>query len=402
MSHFSTEDLDSAPCGFLTFADNGIISSLNTTLLQLLGYEKKSEIVGKSIETLFSIAGRIFYQTHFFPLIKLHGRASEIFFSLKTRDSDGLPVMCNAIRKETTGGQASVHCIIVPVTERSKYEQELLLARRQAEEALEKNDMLTAAKKELEIHTIELDRQLSRLTQINDDISQFSKVISHDLQEPIRKIAVLADKVSIESRDKLSYREILELEKINNECIRLRSLVTDLEHFISLNIAMENFSGADLNQVVRQAFSRATTGSANVSLSAGPLPVIDGYDRQLELLFYILFEHSVRHHSDAAPLTITIDCTIVQQNSFRTIKGRYRYIDFAKITIADTGNGFHDLDNEHIFRFARKSDGVPMDFGLAFCKKIADNHYGNISTTPVREGGVAVTVLLPVTQLAQA
>jgi sigma-B regulation protein RsbU (phosphoserine phosphatase) len=195
MKDLAIGDLEHAPCGFLIFSDAGVITGINETLLMLLGYTEKDELLGKNIETLFTIAGRIFYQTHFFPLLRLQGKADEIFFSLKTKNRADVPVMCNAVRKDP-GGSGATHCIFMPVTERRKYEQELLDARRHAERALEQNQDLMQAKKELEIHAIELDRHLSRLTRINDDISQFSKVISHDLQESIRKIAIFSDIVS--------------------------------------------------------------------------------------------------------------------------------------------------------------------------------------------------------------
>jgi sigma-B regulation protein RsbU (phosphoserine phosphatase) len=71
------ELLNTAPCGFLSFADDGTITTVNATLLGMLGYER-DELTGRGIETILTIGSRIFYQTHFFPLVRLHGSAEEI------------------------------------------------------------------------------------------------------------------------------------------------------------------------------------------------------------------------------------------------------------------------------------------------------------------------------------
>lgn len=74
--------LNGAPCGFLSFKDDGTILQVNATLSDWLGF-KPEELIGRSLDSILSIGGRIFHQTHIFPLLKLHGRAEEIYFSLK-------------------------------------------------------------------------------------------------------------------------------------------------------------------------------------------------------------------------------------------------------------------------------------------------------------------------------
>ena len=73
------EILNSAPCGFLSFTDDGTIILTNTTLLDLLD-QKQEDLVGKNISSILPIASRIFYQTHFFPLLKIQGRVEEVYF----------------------------------------------------------------------------------------------------------------------------------------------------------------------------------------------------------------------------------------------------------------------------------------------------------------------------------
>jgi len=396
MGALHTDDLESAPCGFITFSDDGTILTVNTTLVSLLGYAGKEAMVGKSIEMMFTIAGRIFYQTHFFPLITLHGKANEIFFKLRMADGGDLPVMCNAVRKERNSVFTN-HCILMPVAERGRYEQQLLDARRQAELALKENTGLAEAKKALETRSIDLDRQISRLKQMNSDIVGVSKIISHDLQEPIRKIAVFADRTVMEAKNLLAADTVKNLERVNAECVRLRRLATDLERFISLNIRTEDIVLVDLDEVLHTAYKKvaALSTGAYIALAAEKLPAIEGYKGQLHLLFQNVFEHRIEHRGNVSAQHITVECSIVQQNSFRTIEGSYYYTDLVKIMIADNGS---DHDNDRVFLLQQQKGLGSTGFGLAFSKTIVDNHYGSITTGISVTGANLITIMLPLQQ----
>jgi sigma-B regulation protein RsbU (phosphoserine phosphatase) len=86
--------LNIAPCGILLFDDGGNVLRANKTLKDLLGYNDQ-ELEGKTVDNIFSVATRIFYNTHLFPVIKLHSRADEIFLTLVTKDKMDIPVLSN-------------------------------------------------------------------------------------------------------------------------------------------------------------------------------------------------------------------------------------------------------------------------------------------------------------------
>jgi PAS domain S-box-containing protein len=134
------ELLNKAPCGFLSLDDDGRVLAVNATLLGWLGYAE-GELAGRHFETLLPAGGRIFYQTHFFPLLKLHGRAEEVYLSLRAREGGDVPVLANAARRER--GDMSVNdCVFVPMRQRRRFEDELLAAKREAEEANRLKDEL--------------------------------------------------------------------------------------------------------------------------------------------------------------------------------------------------------------------------------------------------------------------
>src|SRR5919107_800198 len=124
------ELLNNAPCGFLAFADDGHILTANATLLGWLG-RGGDELVGRHVENIFPPGGRIFYQTHFFPLLKLHGRAEEIYLSLRGAGGEDVPVLINAARRERADSQVN-ECVFVPMRQRRRFEDEILAAKREA------------------------------------------------------------------------------------------------------------------------------------------------------------------------------------------------------------------------------------------------------------------------------
>lgn len=385
----TVNDLDSAPCGFLVFSDDGKIVAINQTLLHQLAYEQKNELVGKSVENIFTIAGRIFYQTHFFPLIKMHGHAEEIFFILRGKKEVEFPVICNAVRKESNGIQ-EYHCILFQAVQRGKYEQQLLQAKQKAEQALLENAELAATKDAAEKNVIELDRRLSQLINMNDDVAQFSKIISHDMQETVRKIGLFADKLAFENAAVLGDSIIRDLNRINKECRRMRALTVQLEKFISLNSVPELFVEVDLNEFFDHV--------KGFEIIKEQLPVIKGNPTELAVLFSQILDNAFQYRSSERPLIVTVEATMIQQNSFKEIKGKYRYIDFIQLTITDNGAGFAISNPDELFTIRRKDSGdlLHLSFGLAFAKKIVDNHFGFISIRSVPGNGTSVFIHLPV------
>ena len=146
--------LDTAPCGYFSFFDDGSVNVVNNTVCRLLGYEK-NELEGKNVETIFTIPTRIFCQTHFFPLVKMQGHAEEIFLSLLTRTREYLPILLNA--KRVANDIPYTACAFIVVPNRKKFEDELVAARNTAEKALAENSELITARAELQQHMEKLD-----------------------------------------------------------------------------------------------------------------------------------------------------------------------------------------------------------------------------------------------------
>ena len=79
--------LDEAPCGYLSFTVKGTITAVNATLARMLGYEPR-DIMGVQVRTLFTAPTQIFIQTHFYPMMRLHHHAEEIYLTLRSKSGE--------------------------------------------------------------------------------------------------------------------------------------------------------------------------------------------------------------------------------------------------------------------------------------------------------------------------
>jgi PAS domain S-box-containing protein len=264
--------LDEAPCGFVSFADDGTITAANATMAEMLGYGR-GELEGRRIESLMGVGARIFYQTHFFPLVRLHGHAEEIFLLLRDREGTEVGVLANAVRRERGGAWAN-DCVFMRVKERRKFEDELLRARRAAEQARaeaedaralaeaqaaelrEANDMLEAQAMELELQhqqlseaaaemeaqadelsavnlelierTEEADRQRDAAEEANRAKSSFLAVMSHELRTPLNAIAGYVQLLEMGIHGPVTEAQLGALERIERSQKHLLRLINEV------------------------------------------------------------------------------------------------------------------------------------------------------------------------------
>ena len=179
--------LDRAPCGFVSFTDDARIVAINSTLLERLGYER-DDVLGRHVETILMLGTRIFFQTHFFPLVRLHGQAREVFLLLRTKSGGDVGMLCNAMRRERDG-VAATDCVLLEVIERRKYEDALLEAKRAADRA---NRQLEEQAVELEIQQQQLQEQAHGLEQQADSLARMNETLTERTRE-LERLRALAD-----------------------------------------------------------------------------------------------------------------------------------------------------------------------------------------------------------------
>jgi PAS domain S-box-containing protein len=257
--------IDALPAGVVRFDDSGRVLYTNATLRSLLGYDE-GELDGVHVERLLTVAGRIFYQTHFFPLLRLHGAAREVFLLLRTKSGTDVGALVNATRT-TRDGATAIDCVLMEVQERRKYEEELLRARQSAdranaelsaqaqarEEALKRvrdqalelelqshqlqeqtaelemqQEELQAAYDRLLSQTEELERARTAANEANQAKSQFLSTMSHELRTPLNAIGGYVQLMEMEVQGPITDAQRQSLDRITRSHRHLLRLVSDV------------------------------------------------------------------------------------------------------------------------------------------------------------------------------
>jgi PAS domain S-box-containing protein len=179
----SAEELyEHAPCGYCSCLPDGTLVKVNATLLNWLGYQRQELVAHKCLQDLLTIGSRMHYETHYSPLLLLQNYVKEISYQLRCKNGSVLPVLVNAnLLRDIDGQPLVIRVTLFDITERRKYEQELLRAKAEAER---QRELLAHANQELTA----TNRQLSR---INEDLDNFVYTASHDLKQPIDNMAGL-------------------------------------------------------------------------------------------------------------------------------------------------------------------------------------------------------------------
>lgn len=388
--------LNTGPCGYVFFQDDGSVISLNQTLADLLEV-RKEELDGRSIESMLTVASRIFYNTHLFPLLKLHGKAEEIFISLRGKNRKDVPVLLSGQRQQTQDGYVNFF-MMMPIHQRKKFEDELLAAKRNAEKAVRENEQLNALTKSLAAQSDELHENNALLRLMGQDLLQFSRVISHDLQEALHKINVFTDKLTIDEAERLSGAGKLTAAKILDAAKKGDALIHGLQEIIQVSTVLER-NRVDLNAVVRSAQAKAVkeTGYTSAEFVLTMLPDVDGSADQLELAFYHLLLNAIQYRKPNGRLLIALESVLQKENKYRHTKDRYAYTDHIKLVVKDNGIGFDPAQNEYIFGLFKKANHASpsLGIGLSLVRKIIENHGGTIHANGQPGTGTEITIILP-------
>ncbi|MEP6991297.1 MAG: ATP-binding protein [bacterium] len=269
--------LEDAPCGFVVFADDGTVRHANATLLSMLGRAREA-VVGRHFDSVLTVGSRIFYQTHLFPLLRLHGRADEIFLALRAADGEEVGALLNAVRRERDGVWAT-ECVLMHVRERPKFEDALLRAKKEAEgaraeaekrrdELLAANELLRAQAIRLELSTEQLSRQAEELEMqaeelqvLNDTLTEhaeelerqrkvaeeatrakgdFLAAMSHELRTPLNAIGGYVQLLEMGIHGPLAPAQLEALEKVTRSQRHLLRLINEV-----LNLARIEARGVE-------------------------------------------------------------------------------------------------------------------------------------------------------------
>ena len=132
-----------APCGYLSMTPDGTIIKANQTFLTLTGYERSDLVGRRTFAQLLTAGGRIYHETHYSPLLQMHGSAREIALDIVGKDGTRIPVLVNTIlERDGDGNPIVARAAVFDATERREYERELVRAKERAEASRERATVL--------------------------------------------------------------------------------------------------------------------------------------------------------------------------------------------------------------------------------------------------------------------
>jgi sigma-B regulation protein RsbU (phosphoserine phosphatase) len=125
-----------APCGYLSTTPDGLIVKVNETFLAWTGLAHGDLVGRRTFAELLTAGGQIYHETHYAPMLSMHGSAREIALEIVKADGGRLPVLVNSVLERDAGGRPSVVRVAVfDASDRREYERELLRAKERAEES---------------------------------------------------------------------------------------------------------------------------------------------------------------------------------------------------------------------------------------------------------------------------
>ncbi|WP_150308187.1 sensor domain-containing diguanylate cyclase [Planctomonas psychrotolerans] len=122
-----------APCGLLSTTSDGVVVTVNDTLLRWIGVAR-DDVLGQQFTDLLDSGSQLFYETRYQPVLQLKGEVREVALALRRPGRDPLAVLVNSdLVTDATGSPVHVRTAVFDSTARKGYERELLLAQRAAE-----------------------------------------------------------------------------------------------------------------------------------------------------------------------------------------------------------------------------------------------------------------------------
>ena len=324
----SVEELyEHAPCGYLSTLPDGTIVKVNQTFVEWTGVTREELLGGMKVQTLLSIGSRIYYETHYAPLLRMQGFANEVALEITRRDGRLLPVLVNSRQKRDERGTPLFNRVMMlDSTDRRRYERELLLARRKAE-------------------------------QIAKDKANLIAMLSHDIRNPLNAVMGVVQMLEQSGLDEQQRRLTRLLKSSSDNMLNLLNRVLDLSRAESGSFTLSETAvsvRAIVDEVVSTFEPVAREKAVSVaSVIAPDVPQMVMADPvALRQVLTNLVGNAVKF-TPAGSVSVAVSAREIGTDAVTLV-----------VAVSDTGIGIAREAVERIFEaFAQESHDTPMRFG---------------------------------------
>ncbi len=241
---------------------------------------------------------------------------------------------------------------------------------------------------ELEKKSKEEEILRNRLEEIKKEMNQFTYIVSHDLQAPLRTITGFLELLNKRYSDKLDASGMQFIDMAVKGATKMKSLVFDLLEYSRLNNRVEGFDVVDLNEVLNETKIKYETiiEKTGAVIKVNELPLVLADRTQMGHMFHHLLGNALKFRGERTP---EINITSRKENNCWIIG------------VQDNGMGIEESFFEKIFIVFRRLNNDEEKYpgtgiGLAICKKIAELHDGKIWLKSEVNKGTAFYFSLPV------
>ena len=255
--------------------------------------------------------------------------------------------------------------------------------------------------KQVSERTFSLNKANTELNYSNESLEQFAYIASHDLQEPLRKIRTFSTLLHERFYNLLPQEAQDFIIKITSSAERMSNLIKEVLEFSKVLHGDVDFEKVDLNNILSELVNDfdLLINEKNAVIKCDQLPVIEAIPVQIKQLFYNLLSNALKFSNIGSQPVITISSKMLSPEDLYKHKALDRESDYCEISIQDNGIGFDQKFSDQIFlifhRLHGKSEYEGTGIGLALCKKIVINHYGEIYASSKESEGALFVMLLP-------
>ena len=344
--------LENAPCGYITLRSDGCIQRVNKTLLGWTG-RTAEQMTGKRFSDFLNMGGRIYFETHISPMLRMQGFANEIALDMITATGKPLPLIVNALEaRDATGKAVFTRLALIKATDRRSYEHNLLQAR----------DVATT--------NLASEREASELRE------QFIAVLGHDLRNPLASISAGARILGREAKSDKEHQVIAMLE---TTVVRMAGLIDNVLDFargrLGGGITLDRDARRPLEPVLHQVIDELRLASPGRQIEAEyAIDVPVDCDRsRIGQLVSNLVGNAISHGASNRPVRVR---AVTEDGLFR-------------LSVANGGEPISEAAMEKLFEpFFRgevRASRQGLGLGLHIAAQIAKAHEGTLTVSSTSE-----------------